>query len=235
MAPPVTTSRDWIPSAETRRSMDAASVRYTEAPFARDVPSQYRGLTRTQYPIGAGTRALRNYLVQTFGRAGNTAPGAPYMPGRSRAMLPGQQLDQHQWGHAIDYMTANVALGTRIAEFLVANADSIGVQYVVFAGNRWSQGQPPGARRFAAYEGSNKHRDHLHIELNTDGAEGRLPWFQGRLNATPSQLLADASSANGSPPLGDDGPGWPVVRIAAVTAGGVALVTGAAIAARRYG
>lgn len=219
MAAPLTGPNDWKPSETTRRLMDSSAVRYTEAPLWRDVPASIRGVTRTQYPVGAGTRAMRDYLVATFGRA------TTYMPGRSRTMLPAQRLDQHQWGHALDYMTRDAELGTRIAEYLVANADSMGVQYVVFAGNRWSQGQPAGSRRFAAYEGTNKHRDHLHIELNSDGAAGRLPWYQEHPRPSEAQLIADASPANGAPPLGDDGPGWPVARAVGIGVGAIVLGT----------
>lgn len=224
MAPPVTTSRDWRPSPATVQAMDALRTAYTRAPLKRDVPSQYSGATRTQYPIGAGTRILRNYIAEKYGIR------TTYMPGRSRPMLPTQRLDQHQWGHAIDFMLSDVPKGTQIAEELVSLGDSIGLQYIVFAGNRFDVGQRAGSR-FAAYEGTNKHRDHIHMELSTDGAAARTPWFSGRSQPTAATLLADASGP--TPPIGDAGEGYPALTWVGVAAGGVAVVGGGIALARR--
>lgn len=225
MAPPVTTSRDWRPSPATIQAMDSLQTRYTRAPLKRDVPSQYSSATRTQYPIGAGTRMLRNYIAEKY------AIRQTYMPGRSRPMLPAQRLDQHQWGHAIDFMTSDVAKGTSIIQELVSLGDSIGLQYIVFAGNRFDVESRPGLR-FVAYEGSNKHRDHIHMELSTDGAAGRTPWFAGRNQPAAATLLADASGP--PPPLGDEGDGSPVLTWSLVGAGVVAAGVGAVAVARRF-
>lgn len=232
MAPPVTTLRDWIPSAATRAAMESIRTVYSVAPLKRDVPRNTRGIensaTRTQYPIGAGTRMLRDYVAATYGLRREHS----WMPGRSRPMTPGQRLNQHQWGHAFDAPTGDVALATRIAADLIAMGDEIGLQYIVAFGNRFDVPKPGerGKVRFAAYEGTNKHRDHLHIELSSDGAAGRTSWYQGRNSPTPDALVADASGP--PPPLGDAGEGSPIAAWGIAAVGAAVVIGGTVVAVR---
>jgi hypothetical protein len=128
-------------------------------------------------------------------------------------------------------MLTDVAKGRTIIEELVSLGDSIGLQYIVFAGNRFDVGSPSG-RRFQAYEGTNKHRDHIHMELSTDGAAGLTPWFRGRGTPPASTLLADASGPGA--PLGDEGDGTVIGAWIAAGVAGTAVVAGGVALARRY-
>lgn len=198
--------------------MRTALTRYDNAPLRGAIEARYRGSTRTQLPIGRGTRQLRDYIAARHGIT------TTYMPGRSRPMTDAQRLDMHQAGRAIDFMTSDVAKGTAIAEELAAIGDRAGIQLVIFAGNVWSQGQP-STRRFAKYTGASGHYDHLHVEVNEAGAAGTLPWYETRgTPPTAAQLLADASGPEA--PLLDEGAGFSGL----LTYGAIAVAALAAIA-----
>lgn len=225
MAAPLTDPRrNWIPSAATRAKMDALLTRYRDPPTRGAADARYKRPTKTQYPIGRGVRMLKDYIVPKYGIR------TVYMPGRSRVMTDGQMLDQHQWGHAIDFMTSDTAKINAIAEELVSMGDDIGLQLIIAAGNVLSTGQR-GANRFRRYSGASGHYDHLHVELAPEGAAGETRWFQARVHRpTDAELLADASGAEA--PFADEGGGaWSAltyagIAVAALAAlGGVALLT----------
>ena len=88
----------------------------------------------------------------------------------------------HGVGRALDIMIpivggrAHGAIGDPIANWLVRNASVIGIQYIIW--NRVSWGGNRGAPKDRSYTGPNPHIDHIHAELNKDGAERRTAWFQ---------------------------------------------------------
>lgn len=220
MAALATGANDWQPPAAILAAGEAARVTYRNGPIARDVPAQYRTPTKTQLPIGRGTQALRNAIVAQF-RVPQT-----YMPGRARVMLAASMLDLHQAGRAIDFMVpGNKAMGDAVANHLVTIAEAAGIQFIVWSGNRWSAGMPRG-RRWAAYGGSVKHRDHPHVELTPEGARGETPWFAGR--TLPSELEVRLAAQGPTVPYSDAGSALdtsakPLV-IAAASVGAVAAI-----------
>lgn len=138
---------------------------------------------------------LRDTLVREFNLS------QTYMPGRSRPMLDTQKLDLHQAGRALDAMTyRDHAKGSDVANYVVRHAEEIGIQFVVFAGNRWSGGQSAD-RRWAAYEGSASHNDHPHIELTAQGAGMGGSWWTSRTRPTPAQT--ERATKGASAPYGD--------------------------------
>lgn len=199
--------------------MDAAITVYRDPPTWANADPRFRGATKTQYPIGRGTRMLKDYIAPKY------AIRTVYMPGRSRVMLPSQMLDMHQHGRAIDFMTSDLAKGTAICEELIALGDRIGLQCIIFAGNIYSQGQRPGANRFRRFSGASGHYDHPHVELSPAGASGDAPWFTARAaRPTDAELLADSRGPEA--PLMDEGSG---ITGALLTAG-VAVAALAALA-----
>ncbi|HEX3139904.1 MAG TPA: hypothetical protein VHQ87_07605, partial [Rhizobacter sp.] len=88
-------------------------------------------------------------------------------------------------GRALDIMIptvggkANGAVGDRIANWLVENAQAIGVQYIIWNHVRWAASYAAG-RKVAPYTGPVPHIDHIHVEINNAGAARSTPWFQGR-------------------------------------------------------
>src|SRR5262249_5981375 len=78
---------------------------------------------------------------------------------------------------------ANNAVGDRVANFLVENAEKIGVQFIIWDRNSWSpsRAQP----KLRAYTGPVPHIDHVHVELSPAGAQRMTEWFSDTGNAPP--------------------------------------------------
>ncbi len=75
--------------------------------------------------------------------------------------------------------------GWALAHRLVAARNQIGLSYLVWAGQSWKAG-----RGWRPYGGSNRHFDHIHLEVTRDSSE--------RLSS------AEAKAAVGPPTTGDD-------------------------------
>lgn len=193
MAPPLTGARWWSPSVSTIAKMESPylRVRYDEGPLARNVRPPQRRATKTQIPPGDGIVKLRNYMVARWGIT------QTWTPGRSRPMTDDMRLDLHQAGQGVDICTDDPAKATEMAEWLVDNADALGLQCIIAFGNRWYSGRAAG-QRYRKFEGPNNHTDHLHIELSRDGAAGNTSWFRGR-------VVGATNVPDGTPPIGDGG------------------------------
>ena len=68
-------------------------------------------------------------------------------------------------------------LGDPIANWLVQNAEAIGVQYIVWDKMQWSGRKDPG-QKLSTYGGSHPHQDHIHMELTLAGSRMETPFFQ---------------------------------------------------------
>lgn len=77
-------------------------------------------------------------------------------------------LSMHATGRAADIMVPvqSGLEGAALANWLVENAKSLGVQLVIWDHAVW-QGSLPVTRRFTAYTGANPHVDHVHVELTS--------------------------------------------------------------------
>lgn len=163
-------ARGWVIPAEVRAIADQQSVAYTGA-------GAWSGGAKCGGTLLAGTRAIGDYVDATF--AGTTGYGGyvcrPNTANRS-------QLSVHGTGRAIDIMiplaagSANNAAGDPIANFLVENAEKIGVQFVIWDRNSW--GASRSLPKLRAYGGPNPHTDHIHVELSPEGARRMTEWFR---------------------------------------------------------
>ncbi len=166
------TSDIWVLPASVRAAGDAQTVRYDSPPAWRVNPSSCTG------DFTAGAAELRQHILAS-------APGVSTIYGYSCRQNTGNPTETsvHGAGRALDIMIpmvagkANRVIGDPIANWLVLNAEAIGVQYVIWNRVRWSGNRTP---RVAAYTRSSPHIDHVHVELNNDGAARRTPWFQAR-------------------------------------------------------
>lgn len=170
---PGTTSVTWALPPAIQAAGDAQTVRY-DSP-----PAWANGANCTSYTDGASE--LRRHILATF-------PGVDAIGGyncRANTANP-SETSVHGVGRALDIMIrpingrANSAAGDPIANWLVRNAAEIGVQYIIWNRIRWSGSRTP---RVASYGGPNPHIDHIHVELNLDGARRRTAWFQDRETA----------------------------------------------------
>jgi len=106
--------------------------------------------------------AIRDEIISTF--------GAPYPVG---CLRPGDS-GEHGSGRACDFMmspggvmptAANRDLGWRIAEYAKANADRLGVMYVIWEQKIWDSRNPGAGWKPMSDRGSitQNHYDHVHI------------------------------------------------------------------------
>ena len=88
--------------------------------------------------------------------------------------------DDHQTGRAIDAMTTDMAVGTKIAEWAKANASALGIKYIIWDEQIWSQERAAegwrqcGTAEASCYSGpddTQAHRDHVHVSVFGDMAK----------------------------------------------------------------
>ena len=128
----------------------------------------------------AGAEQLKKFIKSRY-------PGVSKIGGyncRPNRRTP-SKTSIHGVGRALDIMIptvsgrANSAVGDPIATWLVQNAEAIGVQFIIWNRTKWSGSR--SGRKHARY-GGGSHIDHLHVELNRDGAARRTAWFQRSAN-----------------------------------------------------
>lgn len=100
----------------------------------------------------------------------------------------------HGLGRAIDLMIRQMPDGTadrrgdEVAQWLIDHAHEIGVQLIIWDKTIWNGGRRPATVR--PYTGPRSHEDHLHVEINNDAANRRMPWFQ----RSPEDVAGSTSS-----------------------------------------
>jgi hypothetical protein len=123
-----------------------------------------------------GTRELDAYLRRRFPylRAGGL-----YCCRQNSATTATPVLSVHAIGRAIDLMVpmaggdADNTLGDAVANWLVENAEYVGVQRVVWDRSYWN-----GERGFGALSSASlPHTDHIHVEVSPAGAARQTPFF----------------------------------------------------------
>ena len=97
-------------------------------------------------------------------------------------------LSVHSIGRAIDLSIPQVGgdadntAGDEVANWLIEHAQEIGVQIIIWDRASWNGSRAPGTK-LSAYGGPIPHTDHIHMELNLDGAHRRTPFFtSGAIN-----------------------------------------------------
>jgi hypothetical protein len=169
----------WITSAAATAAGNRQFVRY-------DGAGAWNGGRSCSGSFSSGARTLGDYLQRNF--RGVSSYGGYVC--RQNTAAP-NMLSVHGTGRAIDVFIplsrgqADNTLGDAVANWLVSNAQSIGVQLVIWDRSSWNASRASGAK-LAPYGGPHPHHDHLHIELNTDGAARRTPWFNGGPSVPPS-------------------------------------------------
>ena len=148
-----------------------------------DGAGPWRGRAGCAGGLSPGCRRLRCYLFAHF-PAIERIGGYACRPINCSSQRCRTTMSLHGSGRALDIYiprlpdgSANAAVGDPIANWLVSHAEQIGIQYLIWNRVRW-RGRPP---HFAPYHlpGGSPHTDHIHVELNRDGAAMRTPWFQG--------------------------------------------------------
>lgn len=156
------------PSASALEAGRRQSIGYEGAPNWN--PSRCGGSFRP------GAKRLADFLVANFDGARSYGGYSCRQNTANRS-----KMSVHGTGRAIDLFVpldrgdADNDLGDPIANWLIENAEAIGVQYFIW--DRTSWGGSRSGDKIRSYGGPHPHHDHLHIELTSAGAEMRTPWF----------------------------------------------------------
>lgn len=130
-----------------------------------------------------GLATLRQYILDRW------SPPVTSITNRAvcRDIVGGSSISVHAEGRAIDIMISaldgqTLAVGDQIRDWLIINSTNLGMQRVIWNRYTWSANRD-GWRDYCAGqctdEGGdrNPHTDHLHVELNWEGAEQKTPFF----------------------------------------------------------
>ena len=178
-APGGALSATWVLPPDVRAMGERQYVRY-------DSPPAWDNGRNCAVSLTAGAAEVGDYLQSAF--RGISSVGG-HSCRQNTANLA--QTSVHGTGRALDIMIpmvngrANSAVGDPIANWLVQNAQAIGVQYIIWNRTKWS-GSYSG-RKDGAYGGPVPHIDHVHVELNRNGAARSTPWFLGRTQGSDGQ------------------------------------------------
>ena len=139
-----------------------------------------------------GTVALREYLYKWF-------PATYEIGGYNCRPIAGTgTLSLHGTGRALDIMiplagpyaddnAADNDLGDPIGNWLIENAEQIGIQLIIWDQWSWGPHRDAGAKE-RSYGGAHPHHDHLHVELTPEAAALGTRFFQGE--PAPPELPA---------------------------------------------
>jgi hypothetical protein len=146
----------------------------------------------------SGARELSAFIKNNFSDEVNSSiPGNGVQMYNCRQVRGGGSLSVHSVGRALDVFvrtsngSADNRKGDQIANWFVQNAEHVGVQMIIWDRTIWY----PGSRGERCYGGSHPHNDHVHIELNNDGANRRTAFFRGGQSEDVPQVEPPASSA----------------------------------------
>lgn len=104
---------------------------------------------------------------------------------RSSGSVPNSD---HPRGLADDVMIRSKAQGDQVAQYSVANADRLGITYVIWNRQIWN---PSVSNQWRDYDGPSDHTDHVHRSYRPDG-----PQRGGGVSRTDA-VLAGAEAAGG--------------------------------------
>ena len=192
---------DWTLPHDVRVAGEAQYLRYDAAPL-------WNGGSNCSGGLLGGTREFGDWLVRRF-RGINRYGGYSCRVNSADS----SRTSVHGTGRALDLMIpmdsgrADNDKGDPAANFMVVSSELAGVQYIIWDRTDW--GAHRTGRKDGSYGGPIPHIDHIHMELTSEGAHRRTPWFRDRdgdgVNNTrdncPSERNAEQSDRD------DDGVG----------------------------
>lgn len=180
----------WQIPASTVAKGDTQYVKYTPAGLWENGSNCYGSLT-------PGAAILRKYLLDHFA-------GISSILGYScdQGTVHPENMGIHGTGRAIDVMIpldggdADNDLGDPIGNFLIENAQLIGIQYIIWDQVDWV-GSHAAGDKVGAYTGtSNPHKNHLHIELSVETSKNTTNWFENAV--TPPEYPRCSIASTGA-------------------------------------
>ena len=169
--PSVPATVNWAMPASIRAAGEAQFVRYDSPPAWSGKP----GNCSESFTPGASQ--LKGFILSRH-------PGVSRIGGYNCRVNSANrsQTSVHGVGRALDIMIptisgrANAAVGDPIANWLVQKAEALGVQYIIWNRSKWNASKRE--HKHGRYGGPSPHIDHIHVELNLDGARQRTAWYQ---------------------------------------------------------
>ncbi|MBN8463488.1 MAG: hypothetical protein J0M01_11850, partial [Dechloromonas sp.] len=161
----------WSAPASVLAAGDRQDVTYDDGPA-------WSGGRNCAGGLLPGSRELGDFLRRNF-RAVSNVDGYACRANTANT----SRLSLHGTGRAIDVFiplsrgAADNTAGDAVANWLIQNAEAIGVQFIVWDRSSWNASRPPGTK-LRAYTGPHPHNDHLHVELTIAGANRRTAWFR---------------------------------------------------------
>lgn len=149
---------------------------------AYDPPPPWDGGTNCGGQLLAPTRELGDFIDKHF--SGMSTYGGYSC--RQNTANPAE-TSVHGTGRALDLMIpttggqADNTKGDPIANWLISNAQALGVQYLIW--DRVSWGASRSGTKLLTYTGPNPHIDHIHVELSNEAGAGQSRVF-GTVNTT---------------------------------------------------
>ena len=194
----------WAPGPEVNAVADPQNVAYTGSPRIADggrCDSDNAFDCSCHHPACSGplpgTVAFRDFLLRRFEQI-DSAGGFQCCRQNTGNT---DYLSVHSIGRAIDLMIpmvggdADNTAGDEVANWLIMNAQHIGVQQVIWDRASWRAARAAG-EKMRPYEGPIPHTDHIHMELSVDAANGNTPFFQsGEVDGTGEQCAPACEGA----------------------------------------
>ncbi len=159
----ISRSGRWRPPTSIEQTAKGYSIRRVTA-------GRWRG-TSSCSPSGTYTPAMANlkkFIESTYPQVSNTGGyNCRHIRGNPRA------TSVHATGRALDIHIplhrglADNDKGDPIANYLLANAQQMGIQTIIWDESIWTSSRANLGVRY--YSGTHRHRDHLHIEITTNG------------------------------------------------------------------
>jgi len=167
-----------VPTATEQKGTTGSKLESRWQPLQSDATGTYEGVNGEGCSGGlkSGTQALGEQLKTQF----NTTYGG-YSCRANTAQT--SQLSIHGVGRALD-ITASDSLGDEIANYLVQNATTLGIQLIIWNHTLWKV-TPSGATS-REYTGPNPHTDHVHAEVNSQTAANGPGTVDGTQTGTPT-------------------------------------------------
>lgn len=185
------------PTDEVKEPISDGSWKLAQ-PGPWDIPDETLAIGDTQYvpyvgggpwvgeqgcsgDITPGAKLVREYLYAHF-------PQTYSIGGYSCRTINGDpnNMSVHGTGRALDVMIHTIAeeadndLGDPIGNWLIENAEAIGIQYIIWDVWTWQAARPVGAKE-KAYGGAHPHNDHLHVELSVEASKNTQDWFSDKV------------------------------------------------------
>ena len=162
-----------------------------------DSPPKWSGGKNCTGTFTKGAAKLKNHLLSTY-------PGISSIGGYACRQNTANKAETsvHGTGRALDIMIPKIkgqadnTVGDAIANWLVVNAEDLGVQFIIWDQTKWNASY--SSNKAKPYGGPVPHTDHIHVELDLDGAAMKTAWYKGFNDASGGALPDDADTAEPS-------------------------------------